>query len=198
MQAIQIPGIQTLRGKTVYVTFSAEITVNTAESLLAMMANFATQGVAEVQLLISTPGGDVMHGINLYNMLRAFPFKLVTHNTSSVNSIGNAVFLAGEERYASPHSTFMFHGVHANFQPAASRLDAKQLREGLGSIDADQLRIGSIIEERTQLTESQVGAFFREAHTMDTAQAVGAGIIDEVRDIKIPPGSPVAALVFQR
>jgi len=197
MTVLQIPGVPAVHDKTVYVSFNAEINVNTTESLLATLANLASQGVAEVHLLISTPGGEVMHGISLYNMLRAFPFKLVTHNTSSVNSIGNAVFLAGEERYASPNSTFMFHGVQVGFQ-TASRLDAKQLRENLGTIDADQLRIAAIIEERSQLTEPQVRAFFGEAHTMHAAEAVGAGIIDEVRDVKIPPGSPVAALVFQR
>lgn len=41
-------------------------------------------------------------------MLRAFPFKLVTHNVGNMDSIGNAVFLAGEQRLACPHSTFMF------------------------------------------------------------------------------------------
>jgi ATP-dependent protease ClpP protease subunit len=33
------------------------------------------------------------------------PFRLVTHNMGKVDSIGNAVFLAGEQRYACPQST---------------------------------------------------------------------------------------------
>ena len=64
-----------------------------------------------VYLLLSSEVGSVMHGINLYNVLRALPVKLVTHNVGNVDSIGNAIFLAGEERYACQHSTFMFHGV---------------------------------------------------------------------------------------
>ena len=198
MTILQPPGMQPARGKTVYVSFSAEINVNTTESLLAALANLANQGVSEVCLLLATPGGEVAHGISLYNMLRAFPFKLVTHNVSSVDSIGNAVFLAGEERYASPQATFLFHGVQAGVQAGVTQLDATKLRECLGNIDADELRIGSIIGERTKLTEPQVRAFFREAHTMHAAEAVSAGIVDEIRDIKIPPGSPVATLVFKR
>jgi ATP-dependent protease ClpP protease subunit len=198
MTVVQVPGTPSVRDKTVYVSFSAEINVNTAESLLATLANLANQGAAEVRLLLSTPGGDVMHGISLYNMLRAFPFRLITHNVSSVNSIGNAVFLAGEKRYASPHATFMYHGVQAGFQPPIAQLGAEQLRERLGCIDADELRIGSIIEERSKLAKPQVRAFFGEAHTMDATEAVSAGIIDEIEDVKIPPGSPVVGLVFQR
>jgi ATP-dependent Clp protease protease subunit len=162
------------------------------------MANLANQGVAEVQLLLSTPGGVVMNGINLFNVLRALPFKLVTHNVGNVDSIGNVIFLAGENRYAAPHSTFMFHGCAAGTTPGASHFDAKRLREALGNIDADELRIASIVEQRSKLTEAQIGAFFREAHTMNAAEAVGAGIIDEIRDVQIPAGSPVVALVFQR
>jgi ATP-dependent protease ClpP protease subunit len=194
----QIPGMQSLRGKTVYVSFSAEITAATTESLIATMANLANQGAAEVRLLLSTPGGAVMNGINLYNVLRAFPFKLVTHNVGNMDSIGNAVFLAGEERYACPHSTFMFHSVSANFPPGTGQLDAKRLRESLSNVDADELRIGSIIEQRSKLTEAQVRAFFGEAHTMDVTEAVSAGIVDEICDVQIPAGSPVISLVFQR
>jgi len=70
-----------------------------------------------------------MHGMNLYNVLRAMPFKLITHNVGNVDSIGNAVFLARAERYACPHSTFMFHGVGIAEQ-AGIRLE-KEKYEGI-------------------------------------------------------------------
>jgi hypothetical protein len=72
------------------------------------------------------------------------------------------------------------------------------LRERLNGILADQKRIGDIIAERTKITEDQVTGLFSEAQTKDAAYAVGAGIVDEVRDIQIPAGSPVHALVFKR
>jgi ATP-dependent Clp protease, protease subunit len=184
-------------GATIYVSFSAEINAHTTESLIAAMANCANARPAKVILLLSTPGGVVMNGMNLYNVLRAMPFTLVTHNVGNVDSIGNAVFLAGEERYACPHSTFMFHGVAAGIQ-AGGQLEAKQLRERLSSIRADELRIGSIIEQHTNLTHREVTALFREARTKDTTQAVSAGIVHQIEDVKIPPGSPIISLVFQR
>ena len=92
----------------VYVSFSAEISPHTTESLLAIMSNCANQGVKTVYLLLSTPGGSVMNGLNIYNVLIGMPFELITHNVGNVDSIGNAIFLAGSKRYACPHSTFMF------------------------------------------------------------------------------------------
>lgn len=181
----------------VYVSFSAEIVPKTTEALIAVMAEQANKGVDEVYLMLSTPGGSVMNGLNLYNVLRAFPFKLITHNVGNVDSIGNAIFLAGEERYASPHTTFMFHGVGFDVT-TGHRLEEKLLRERLDSILQDQKRIGSIIRERTNLDERQIRKLFREARTKDADYALRVGIIHDIRDVQIPPGNPIITLVFQR
>jgi ATP-dependent protease ClpP protease subunit len=82
----------------VYVSFSAEIIPHTTESLIAAISNLVNQGVKHVYLMLSSPGGHVMLGMNLYNVLRALPIKLTTHNVGNVDSIGNAVFSAGNPR----------------------------------------------------------------------------------------------------
>ena len=65
-----------------------------------------------------------MHGITLYNFLRGVSFQLNNHNIGNVDSIGDAIFLGGAERYACAHSTFMFHGV--GFDQPASRFDCRR------------------------------------------------------------------------
>jgi hypothetical protein len=55
----------------------------------------------------------------------------------NIDSIGNAIFLAGKTRKACTHSTFMFHGVGFDIH---QRLEEKNLREGLDSILATQRR----------------------------------------------------------
>jgi ATP-dependent protease ClpP protease subunit len=181
----------------VYVTFSAEIVPKTTESLIATFSNLVNQGARDLSLLLSTPGGSVMCGMNLYNFLRGLPIRLTTHNVGNVDSIGNAVFLAGETRLACPHSTFMFHGVGYDVNQGV-RLEEKLLRERLDALMSDQRRIGSILEERTQLTTEQVSSLFLEAKTQDATFAIGCGIVHEIRDVQIPDGSPVVSLVFQR
>src|SRR6266852_4891804 len=153
-----------------YVSFSAEIMPFTTESLLALLSNLANQKVPHVYLMLSTPGGSVMHGMNLYNVLRGMPFKLTTHNVGNVDSIGNAIFLAGEERYACPHSTFMFHGVGFDFN-GPFRLEEKLCKEKLESIHVEHGRIGSIIEERTKLDKESVAKLFLDAQTKDVTYA---------------------------
>src|SRR5437867_1821962 len=129
--------------ETVYVSFSAEISAHTTESLLAVMANCANQKVKAVYLMLSTPGGNVMNGLNVYNVLRGMPFELITHNVGNVDSIGNAIFLAGEERYACDNATFMFHGVAAGIANKQF-IEQKELRERLDSVEHDNERIAGV------------------------------------------------------
>jgi ATP-dependent protease ClpP protease subunit len=181
----------------VYVSFSAEINANTTESLISLLADCGNQGARHVYLLFSTPGGNIMNGINLYNVLRAFPFELTTHNVGNVDSIGNVVFLAGDKRYASPRSTFMFHGVGFDIA-AGQRMEERNLKELLASVLADQERMGRIIAERTNLKANAIRQLFLEAQTKDASYAASNGIVHEIRDVEIPAGSPVLTLVFKR
>ena len=80
-------------------------------------------------------------------------------------------------------------------QPTSTRKPYARTWEASGP---DQKRIASVIEERTTLTEEQIKPLFLEAQTKDAAYAVDSGIIHEIKDVEIPPGSPVIALVFQR
>jgi ATP-dependent Clp protease protease subunit len=183
--------------ETVYISFSAEIIPHTTEALIALISEQVNIGVKNVHLLMSTPGGSVMNGMNLYNFLRALPLELTTHNIGNVDSIGNAVFLAGARRYACANSTFMFHGVGIDLN-GPLRLEEKLLQEKLDAVLADQKRIGAVIEERTRIEKDAIADLFHEAKTKDAAFAARYGIIDEIRNVKIPPGGPIRALVFQR
>ena len=182
--------------KCVYGIFTAEIVPNTVESFIQTLPKIAQENIPEVYPALSTPGGSVAQGITLYNFLLGMPFKLTIHNMGNVDSIGNAVFLAADERYACAHSTFMFHGV--GFDQQAGRFEERQLREMLDGISADQRRIGDIITERTGIPKEEVDGFFREAQTKTAEFARNRGIVEDIREFNLPAGAPVFSFVFQR
>jgi ATP-dependent Clp protease protease subunit len=180
-----------------FVSFSAEIVPKTIEALLATMANLVNQGFREIHLLLSTPGGSVMHGITVYNVLRGLPITLITHNVANVDSIGTVVFLAGQQRYACPQATFMLHGVALSVTSATNFFE-KNLTERLASVRADQERIKAIYSDRAGINPNDAEQFFLGEVTMNAADAVKRGIVHEVREVQIPAGSPVLQLVFDR
>lgn len=180
-----------------YISFSAEINQTTTESLLGLCADLVNKKFGTLYLLLSTPGGSVMNGLNIYNVLRGLPLKVITHNVGSVDSIGTVIFLAGGERYSCPHATFMFHGVGFDVRQLM-RVEEKFLRERLDSITADQKRIASLIAERTKLTPDEIEKLFLEAVTRDPTYALSNGIVHDIREVQIPDGAPIFQLVFKR
>ncbi len=182
---------------TAYISFSAEINPTTTEQIIATSTQLVGKGFNRLYFLLSTPGGGVMNGLNIYNVLRGLPIKIAFHNVGNVDSIGNAIFLAGDERYACPHSTFMFHGIGFDYKQGL-RVEQKNAQEWLSGILADQKRMADIIVERTNIDAAEAADLFKEARTKDSTYAAARGIVTDIRDVNIPTGSPIFALVFQR
>lgn len=180
-----------------FISFCAEVVPQTCEALIAAVSNFVLQGFKEIHLLLSTPGGMVMHGITIYNVLRGLPITLITHNVGNVDSIGFVIFLAGEKRYACPQSTFMLHGV-AFGVAMPTQFFERSLKERLASVQADQERIKAIYSERAGIPPEDAEKFFLGESTINATDAVTRGLAQEVRAVNIPAGSPVVQLVFNR
>jgi ATP-dependent Clp protease, protease subunit len=180
-----------------YVSFSADVNITTAEQLQAIAANIVSQGHPEIHLLLSTHGGVVQYGITIYNFLRSLPIKVITHNLGNVDSIGLVVYLAGEERYACPHTTFMLHGV-AMQVPVPTSLFEKNFKDSLSRLSADQERIKGIYSERSSIAPEEAESLFMQETTLSAEGAMSRGIVHEIRKPCIAPGSPILQLVFNR
>jgi ATP-dependent Clp protease, protease subunit len=182
------PGIaQPLDQAQTYLIFQAAINSQTVNQLLAATIQAPT---SDVYILISSSGGEVVAGITAYNLLKIIPKKLTTHNVGNIDSIGNAIFLAGKQRFASPHATFMFHGVSRGIG-ANMNVSTNTLAEWLDGNRADERRIPNIVKEQTKLTREQIAAFFQESRTMNATEALNVGIIEKISEIQIPAGSRV-------
>lgn len=181
---------------TVYISFQADINPFTTQTFLAATFDQIGKGATHIYYLLSTMGGRVTEGITIYNIVKGLPVKTTMHNAGAVNSIGNAIFLAGQERVACAHSTFMFHGVGFDIT-SNCRLEEKTLTESLDSLKADQRKIAGVIAKETKLVSEDIDGLFLQAQTKDPTFALETGIISEIRDVAIPRGAPVIQLVFK-
>jgi len=188
--------VQSTASQPLYLSFSAAIDQGTSETLMGVVTQKYNEGVRDFYILLSSQGGSVTNGINVYNFLRALPIKLTMHNIGIVDSIANVIFLAGQTRYAVKNSSFLFHGV--GFDIVQARFEEKQIKEKLEIIERDQKLIADIIADRTKLTVPEAEQMFLEAKTMTPEEARVQQIVSEVREAKIPDGAPVFQFVFQR
>jgi ATP-dependent protease ClpP protease subunit len=179
---------------TTFVNFHAAINQRTSQNLMTAVAQKLAAGTDHFYILLSTPGGEIPSGMTVYNFLRAIPARITMHNIGNVDSIGNAIFLAADERFACAHSTFMFHGVGLQIQNLV--VEEKRAREILHSLLADQIRIADIIVERTNINRRRSRQLFREARTKNADEALATGIIHRICDPAVPVGADIISFVF--
>jgi ATP-dependent Clp protease protease subunit len=139
--------------------------------------------IDEVQLCISSHGGFVSDGIFLYNHIRGLPLRVVMHNTGSVASIAVTVFVAGAERYCSPHGMFM---IHPTIMSPSQDMTAQRLQSSLDSALADDRRTEEILRLRAAIPEEILTARrFKDVY-ITPKEAMIYGLIHGIRDFELP------------
>ena len=181
--------------ETVYLTFHDNISVDSAKRFIDFCTKVNQQYQPQnLYFLFSSGGGAVDSGVTMYNFLLSLPQKVIMHNVGTIDSIANAVFLAGAERYASPTSAFLLHGINWNF-PQPTTLTYSQIMEIVSRFDAAEQLTAQIIADRCSLTSDEVRQLFRQGESKTPAFALEKGIISEIRNISVPPGAPHHAIV---
>lgn len=174
------------------IVFAADVTQASVGAVARELTDCTNAGFTRIEMQISTGGGNVESGFSLHNLMRAVPIEITTHNTGSVASIGTVIFLAGEYRLATPASSFMFHG--AAMKPTDLTLDQRRLRELLSTVEMLNNRMGEVIQSRTRLTADAVSAFWLEERQVRADAALEQGIVHEIAEPVIAPGTPVVTI----
>ena len=180
--------------KTIYINYFDGIDPLRVKFVMAMLAEIVTKEKPDVlYFLFSSGGGSVDAGIVLYNFLKGLPVKIIMHNTGVINSIANVIFLAGKERYAAKHSSFLFHGIAMGF-PANPPLSLKQVKEKQSSLLQDESKLVGIISENTSLSESKLRDFFDTGEAVDVNFAKANGVIHEIKEPSIHKDAPLMSI----
>ena len=94
-----------------FLMLSASINQATSNTLTGYLVDLLTNGATKLTIAISSPGGNVVNGVTMYNTITSMPLEINTHNIGNVDLIANVIFLSGHTRTANRNSTFMFHSV---------------------------------------------------------------------------------------
>jgi ATP-dependent protease ClpP protease subunit len=129
---------------TFVIKFYSPVNEASIGSLMKTVDQKVAGGATQFTVLISTSGGSVFHGLTAYNYLKGIPAQVTTHNIGSVDSIGVALFCAGQHRISVPQARFLLHPVSMNFREGASYEEPK-LMELVKSLRVDMGNCASVI-----------------------------------------------------
>ena len=183
--------------KPVVIRFFAPVIDATVNALMSAVDQKMKQGINDFIILVSSPGGSVVHGLSAYNYLKGLPGNIITHNFGSVDSIGIVLYCAGSKRLSVPQARFLLHGVSAQFR-GEQNLDEKLLEERLKGLRIDAENIAKVIAANTGKSIKEVTDAMFERITLNPEEAKAWGLVHEVKSELFEAGSEVIAIQFQQ
>lgn len=130
---------------------------------------------AEIEVQISSPGGDVFSGIAIYNALRAHPARITTRVDGIAASIASVIVQAGDRRVMLSASQQMIHpawGIAIG--------DSNDMRSMAKLLDRQTDVIAGIYAERSGRPKAAIRKLMDAETWFTDREAVTAGLADEV------------------
>jgi len=183
--------------KPVVIKFFAPVIDVTVNALMNAVDQKMKQGIRDFVILISSPGGSVIHGLSTYNYLKGLPANITTHNFGSVDSIGIVLYCAGSRRLSVPQARFLLHGVNAQFR-GNQNLEEKQLEERLKGLRIDIENIAKVISANTGKSVEDVTNAMLERTTLNPEEAKSWGLVHEIKSQLFEAGSEVISIQAQQ
>lgn len=183
--------------KPVVIRFFAPVIDATVNALMSAVDQRMKQGIDKFILLVSSPGGSVIHGLSAYNYLKGLPVSITTHNFGSVDSIGIVLYCAGSRRLSVPQARFLFHGVNVQFR-GEQNLEEKVLEERLRGLRTDVENIARVIAANTGKDARDVTNAMIERMMLYPEEAKSWGLVHEIKSELFEAGSEVIAIQFQQ
>ena len=124
-------------------------------------------GKKSIQVWMSSPGGNVMDGYNIYNAILKSKTKVDTYAIGFCASIAAVIFQAGRNRTMCDYGALMYHG--------AQGAKGKEL-------DTINNSIATMISKRTSKNIKDVLAMMNKTEWISPSVAKETGFCDEIED----------------
>lgn len=160
------------------VMFTDEVTDASAHEVIAqLLALSSDDPESDICLFVNSPGGSVMAGLAIYDVMQLIPNDVVTVATGFAASMGQVLLCAGTagKRFALPNAQVLMHEGSAGIGGSASdvEIQAANLAATL-----DTLR--SVIARHTGRSMDEVIADVGRDRWFDATQALEYGFVDRI------------------
>ncbi len=181
----------------IYINFRTKIDKGSAGQLIAVIGK-AIEKKSKINLIISSPGGEVQSSIELYDYIKGLPddIEVNTYAIGQVYSGAVLLYCTGKERFAHSRSEFLIHGVRID----AAKKTIKQLEEEIiPDVKKRSGEIAKIIIKETGRKEEDVREDLKGEKKMNAKEAKEYGLINKDIEDKIikTPGAPVITILSQ-
>jgi ATP-dependent Clp protease protease subunit len=160
------------------VMLSDEVSDESADTVIAqLLALSVDDPESDICLFVNSPGGSVLAGLALYDVMQLIPNDVVTVAAGLAASMGQVGLCAGTrgKRFALPNAQVLMHEGSAGIGGSASDVEI-QAKNLVATLD----RLRSIIARHTGRPIEQVIADVGRDRWFDAEEALDYGFVDHV------------------
>ena len=152
-----------------------EVNASTSVKLIKELMVLDKLSDEEVTIYINSPGGEVISGMAVYDVIRMMraPVKTVCIGTAA--SMGAMLFLAGDKREMLPHTRLMIHDPAFGGGNMAGK-KPHELQQYVEKLKQTQDIIVDIIAERTGKSKEEVRDTTKEDSYFNVEEAMEYGL----------------------
>lgn len=132
----------------------------------------------DIKLFINTPGGSVIDGLAIYDIMNWVEPDVATYAMGMAASMGSILISSGAKgkRYALPNSKIMIHQVSSGI----GYINTADLKIEFDEMKKDQNILYNILAENTGKSLKQIEKDADRDHWFTSKEALEYGLIDEI------------------
>lgn len=146
------------------------------EALLRLVA----RGSPEITVKITSGGGDVRIGLDIVDLLNAYPGKKIGQVFGFAKSMAAIILQACDVRQCSRHGVVLIHYVSLRQVNLDQLRDAKKVEEMVIEMTKSQERINAILMARTKKSADEINTANKAEKDFSAEEALAFGLIDEI------------------
>ncbi|AFZ11310.1 peptidase S14 ClpP [Crinalium epipsammum PCC 9333] len=161
--------------KTPYVLrimFFRGVDINTVSNLISVIETYNTP--ERIEIYMSSFGGNPEAALVAYNYLTSLPIEVHTYNLGHIASAATVIFCAGDKRYASPRSSFLFHELKVSF---SGEDRTENYGRYLDYYDLQKKRTNSAIKQCSQFSDSELNVMYTDGKVLSAENAKTSGYV---------------------
>ncbi len=159
------------------VKFTGSIHEHSVWKLITNLDILVHMGVEQIDLIISSTGGNTRAALNVFNQLQALQrmVNITAYNSSICHSAAFTLFLGVDDRKSAKNTSFMFHQLITTFNNAVT--ESEIFAEAESARLTNQKYI-EIITERTDIKD--VEQHYKQTYFFDENEAIKNKVINEI------------------
>lgn len=172
-----------------------EVEKDLAQYVRDALMILSTKGSPDIDVIISSNGGNVDYGLDIYDMLKFYEGEKCATVVGYARSMGAIVLQACTRRFVVPHARILIHHINRKSISLDQLRNQEKLQEVLKEMELNQAKLYKILASRTGKSLETIKKVCEEDRDMSAEEAKEFGLVDEVlgNESAEPAGTPVSA-----